>query len=837
MKKGIATIGMIAILIVSAFALAIPVSAAPTADSFGVTDAAGYSGTVVSVPVNITNAQSGPIIALKFDIHYDTSVITVSGVQQGDLIPSWDPPLYNNFAWGSRVIANYNGFTGEIPNGATGSVVILNFNVVGAAGSTSNMNLTDIQLSDTAYNVGTAPASDGTFTVNEAPPATTGDVLINEIMYNPSAAQGADTDMEWLELYNNDSQRINLSDWLIDDTIITTDVVLDPDSYAVLARNKTAFETYYGGACTCSIIEATFSLTNTGDTIVLKDATGTEIDTVTYLAAWGANGNGYTLELNATGGWEESQAEGGTPCQPNSVLTPPVDTLPPVTTPVVVPAPNAAGWNNVVPVNVTFTRVDQGGSGVNYTRYSTTSGEGPWTTIVEEDPFNGTTFNVTIDTEGETTIWYYSVDLNETPNTEAVKNMTVKIDVTPPGTVTGLNETDASWMWIQWNWTNPVDPGSSGFDYVEVYIDDIFKENVVTGEYKAEGLVPNTTYEIETRAVDVAGNKGEWQNDTATTIADEVDPTVTVTSPDGGEVWTVGTQQEITWTADDNVGVTAIDIYYKNGTDVLYIEIATGETNDGTYTWTIPDDQSTNCSVKVVAHDAAGNTGEDASNAVFTIAVDEEDPIVTVTAPNGGESWTEGETRTITWTADDNVGVTTVDIAYSTDGGATYPNTIATSEANDGTYTWTVPSDYSKTCRVKVVAHDAAGNTGEDASNANFEIKKKYVPVGGGSGGPALDTDGDGYSDIVEWLQGSDPNDPCDPDPNSELCSPTPKVTPTAAPTAKPTAAPTAPPAAATPPPAAATPTPTPEEPGFGAVFAIAGLLAVAYLVLRRKQE
>jgi PGF-CTERM protein len=32
-------------------------------------------------------------------------------------------------------------------------------------------------------------------------------------------------------------------------------------------------------------------------------------------------------------------------------------------------------------------------------------------------------------------------------------------------------------------------------------------------------------------------------------------------------------------------------------------------------------------------------------------------------------------------------------------------------------------------------------------------------------------------------------------------------------------------------------PTPTPEPPGFGVVFAIAGLLAVAYVVLRRKQE
>ncbi|NMX22080.1 hypothetical protein C5S30_06545 [ANME-1 cluster archaeon GoMg4] len=33
------------------------------------------------------------------------------------------------------------------------------------------------------------------------------------------------------------------------------------------------------------------------------------------------------------------------------------------------------------------------------------------------------------------------------------------------------------------------------------------------------------------------------------------------------------------------------------------------------------------------------------------------------------------------------------------------------------------------------------------------------------------------------------------------------------------------------------TPSPTPTPPWFGAVFAIAGILAVAYLVLRRKKR
>jgi len=70
------------------------------------------------------------------------------------------------------------------------------------------------------------------------------------------------------------------------------------------------------------------------------------------------------------------------------------------------------------------------------------------------------------------------------------------------------------------------------------------------------------------------------------------------------------------------------------------------------------------------------------------------------------------------------------------------------------------------------------------------------------------------YSDIAEMLAGTDPNDPCDPDPECPACL-----------AIKPAATPTP------------TPTPTEEVPGFEAVFAIAGLLAIAYVVLRRRKK
>jgi predicted secreted protein len=141
------------------------------------------------------------------------------------------------------------------------------------------------------------------------------DVKINEIMYNPP---GTDADLEWIELYNNDLEKINISGWTIDNNSIS-DNEMQPGDYVVLARNRTAFEAYYG-ALPCSVIDVTFVLNNDpGDTIVLCNSAGAEVDNITYNASWGADGNGKTLERNAAGEWEESLADGGTPCKLNSV--------------------------------------------------------------------------------------------------------------------------------------------------------------------------------------------------------------------------------------------------------------------------------------------------------------------------------------------------------------------------------------------------------------------------------------------------------------------------------------------------------------------------------------
>ena len=108
---------------------------------------------------------------------------------------------------------------------------------------------------------------------------------------------------------------------------------------------------------------------------------------------------------------------------------------------------------------------------------------------------------------------------------------------------------------------------------------------------------------------------------------------------------------------------------------------------------------------------------------------------------------------------------------------------------------------------------------------------------GGGGGGAPRDTDGDGYTDIEEMLAGTDKDDPCDPNQKRAECLATkPSATPT--PALKPAATATQTPITATPI-STLKPTsmPTPEEPGFEAVFAIAGLLIVGCLSGRKRKK
>jgi hypothetical protein len=93
---------------------------------------------------------------------------------------------------------------------------------------------------------------------------------------------------------------------------------------------------------------------------------------------------------------------------------------------------------------------------------------------------------------------------------------------------------------------------------------------------------------------------------------------------------------------------------------------------------------------------------------------------ITVTAPNGGETWPLGSTQTITWTSTGLTG--NVKIQLSRDGGVTWPTTIAASTPNDGTHPWMVSGAASTRARVRITSTATGRTRVTGASNANFTL-------------------------------------------------------------------------------------------------------------------
>jgi hypothetical protein len=104
-------------------------------------------------------------------------------------------------------------------------------------------------------------------------------------------------------------------------------------------------------------------------------------------------------------------------------------------------------------------------------------------------------------------------------------------------------------------------------------------------------------------------------------------------------------------------------------------------------------------------------------------------PTLALTSPNGGESWGAGTVHNITWSASDFSGVSSIDLAYSTDGGGSYPNALATGIGNTGSYAWTLPLGLTSSARVRVTARDPFNNGTIVSSAANFAIVDGIPPT------------------------------------------------------------------------------------------------------------
>ncbi len=111
-------------------------------------------------------------------------------------------------------------------------------------------------------------------------------VIINEIMYQPSAGQA-----EWVELFNPGSSAINLRNWKISDmrdTVLITDkaISIPPLDYAVISKDSTVTGEFNLPLSKVIVLKSLPTLNNDEDDLKIFSASGRMVERVNYFHSW-----------------------------------------------------------------------------------------------------------------------------------------------------------------------------------------------------------------------------------------------------------------------------------------------------------------------------------------------------------------------------------------------------------------------------------------------------------------------------------------------------------------------------------------------------------------------
>lgn len=122
--------------------------------------------------------------------------------------------------------------------------------------------------------------------------------VISEVMYD---LEGTDTDREWIEIVNNGSSAVDVSSFKLFEantnhalTSVQGSTVLAPGETAIIAVSPAAFLADWPGF-SGRLFDSSFSLSNSGETLGIKNGADGEEDSIPYASAMGAQGDGKSL--------------------------------------------------------------------------------------------------------------------------------------------------------------------------------------------------------------------------------------------------------------------------------------------------------------------------------------------------------------------------------------------------------------------------------------------------------------------------------------------------------------------------------------------------------------
>jgi len=185
--------------------------------------------------------------------------------------------------------------------------------------------------------------------------------------------------------------------------------------------------------------------------------------------------------------------------------------------------------------------------------------------------------------------------------------------------------------WIGDLYMNPDDPTNPDFWYTGTFAGTSSAGAIVAGAVaNLQGIAvallgtPLTSSQLRTLLVETGspqlGNTAEHigpRPDLRQAIAQLIPPTanLTVTSPNGGEIWPIGSTQVIQWTSSGLTGKVKIQVSRNGGASWSLITASTA--NDGRFNWTVTGKATTHARIRITS--VTDPTVLDVSDADFTI--------------------------------------------------------------------------------------------------------------------------------------------------------------------------------------------------------------------------